>query len=322
MVVMPFLCGMPWVPKFKGETSDVKFLEWKAQIEAMLRSQILSEAQKCDFILGALEAEAKREILILSATERATAAMIFKALFDLYGDRTPLAVLRSLFYDCRQQPREAVRRYLLRLRELGHRLQGQEMTEEAPFDKVIRDQFLMGLRDGSLKQELKRMVRRIPTMPFKEVREEALMWEGDSTEEVGQATVCTMERSRETNIKSSEEKWKQAFREELRQEMIEQIQSLGKTLADELHAKLSPMFSTQPLRPMAAGGPSIPRREESQPAAWSRTSNPSQRPNQQHNSRPHFQWDEHGKPVCNQCGLSGHIARFCRAAPGPSAALN
>lgn len=48
-IVAPFFVGAPWVPKFRGTGSDIKFGEWEAQIEVMLKAQAWSVSQQCNF---------------------------------------------------------------------------------------------------------------------------------------------------------------------------------------------------------------------------------------------------------------------------------
>ena len=68
--VMPWFMGAAWIPKFGGEKG--KFTEWRAQVEAMLRAQGLNPQQQTDFVLGALEGEAKRELQLVNPSDRET----------------------------------------------------------------------------------------------------------------------------------------------------------------------------------------------------------------------------------------------------------
>lgn len=58
--MMPVYPGAPWLPKFKGPDDDVKYSDWKEQIQGLLGTQKLIEARKVDIVLGALAGEAKR----------------------------------------------------------------------------------------------------------------------------------------------------------------------------------------------------------------------------------------------------------------------
>lgn len=119
-VLMPWFMGGSWVPKFGGGEPS-KFQEWRNQIEACIRAQGLNEVQQVDFVLSALEGNAKREILLLVERERNTDVKILNALASLYGGQQPVAQLRIQFFNCKQQPGEGVGPFTLRLRELHHR---------------------------------------------------------------------------------------------------------------------------------------------------------------------------------------------------------
>ena len=89
-VVMPWFLGGPWVPKFGDEERQAGFADWRIQIETFLSAQHLHQAQQVDFVLSALQGEARREILLLLPAERDTPAKIFQALGGLYGEKATI----------------------------------------------------------------------------------------------------------------------------------------------------------------------------------------------------------------------------------------
>lgn len=53
--------GAAWIPNFDGEKA--KFVEWRAQVKAMLQAQGLNQQEwQADFLLGAQVGEAKCEL--------------------------------------------------------------------------------------------------------------------------------------------------------------------------------------------------------------------------------------------------------------------
>ena len=54
--------GVPWASKFDGKSDGSKYGDWANQMKALLRAESLTEEQKIDFILSAIEGDAKREI--------------------------------------------------------------------------------------------------------------------------------------------------------------------------------------------------------------------------------------------------------------------
>lgn len=112
MLVYP---GAPCLPEFKGPGDDLKYSDWKEQIQGLLGTQELTEARKVDIVIGPLAGEAKRQVSVLDSDERDHTGKIFLYLDTLYGDRTPTPVLRSQFFSCVQRQDETVPSYILRL---------------------------------------------------------------------------------------------------------------------------------------------------------------------------------------------------------------
>lgn len=89
-LMLLWFLGGSWVPRTRekiGGQGKLPFSEWQDQIETFLRAQQLNEAQKVDFVLNALEGEARREIILLA--DRDTAEKILEALEKSYGENTP-----------------------------------------------------------------------------------------------------------------------------------------------------------------------------------------------------------------------------------------
>ncbi|KAK1897537.1 GTP cyclohydrolase 1 [Dissostichus eleginoides] len=94
--VMPWFMGAAWIPTFDGEKAT--FVEWRAQVEAMLRAQGLSQQQQADFVFGALEGEAKRELQLVIPRDKNTGQKVLDILQTLYAKQPTRAQLRSHFF--------------------------------------------------------------------------------------------------------------------------------------------------------------------------------------------------------------------------------
>lgn len=116
----------------------------------MISFQPISDSQKANFVLGLLDGEAKREILILERACRNMPKKIFDVLSALYGDNTHVSTLRTQYFNCRQEPQQTLRSFALRLRELFSRLRQREDVGLGEGDVLLRDQFIMGLREGPI----------------------------------------------------------------------------------------------------------------------------------------------------------------------------
>lgn len=289
MMMMPFFMGGPWVSKFSGAHSEVKFGEWRSQIETMLTLQPIRDTQKADFVLGLLDGEAKREILALDRTDRNTSKKIFDALSDLYGDNIHVSTLRTQFFNCRQEPNQSLRAFSLRLRELFSRLKQKDTMGVEQGDSVLRDQFIMGLREGPIRQELRRQVRKTPHLSFDEVKIEALALEDEQGEHWPPYDCLAVSRTPPTHSKFATD-WKQQLRAEIMNDVKEQMSVMTKTILEELRGAASPPFDAS-RHPNQSPRPRTPR----------------------HNAK--FKWDPQGRPICSLCEQVGHIGRSCPSKP-------
>lgn len=305
-VLMPWFMGSPWVPKFSGKGGAAALREWKTQIEAFLRAQGLSGQQKVDFVLNALEGDAKREVLLAEEGKRNTDANIFTLLQALYGGAESVAQLRAQFFQCRQGTEEGVASFTLRLRELHQRWRTVDAAPEGGDDEMLRAQFSMGLRPGSVQQELQRQLRRLPDMTFSATCAEAKALEREFDR--GEAQVCKTHVAQPVQAAPASDpswqQWRESLKAELQQELKEQVSAMSKALLDDLKKLHLPDPLVAGDRDRNASITAVPSRPRS-----------SQGPSRQSQS---FQWDSQGRPICRNCGESGHIQRFCPRRRQPS----
>ncbi len=161
----------------------------EAQVEYLAGLQGLSAPQMLQFILNSLEGEARREVQAAPEATRATAQAVFDFLTGQYGDATPVAVLRTQFFNCKQGPRQTLRAFALRLREQFTRLKRRRDHGLGGEETLLRDQFLLGLREGPVRQSLRVQLRRDPELTFEDLRREALALELDHAE-TADPSVC------------------------------------------------------------------------------------------------------------------------------------
>lgn len=216
--VMPWFMGAAWFLKFDGNRA--KFGEWRVQVEAMLRAQGLSEQQQADFLLGALEGDAKRELHLVQPSSKNTGAKVLQQLQTLYAKPTTKAQLRASFFNCRQCADETVSAYILRLRELFSRWQERDAGGTEDGEDLLLDQLMVGLCAGPIKQELSRQLRRDERLTFSTACKEAraLEQELQEGEEVAISQRVTAPPPR--NDRSHLEQLKSQLREELQQDLM------------------------------------------------------------------------------------------------------
>ena len=291
--VMPIFMGAPWAPRYGGLGSEVSLSEWRTQVEYLAGLQGLNATQRVQFVLNSLEGDARREVQAAPEANRATTQAIFDFLTGQYGDTTPVAVLRAKFFNSRQGPRQSIRAFTLQLREQYSRLTGRQDHGLGGEEVLLRDQFVLGLREGPVRQSLRVQLRREPNLTFEELRREALALEHDQAEHAGVPS-CLATNVVEPPPAPAAPDWKQALREELKRDVREQMSELSKSVREELRRER----------------PQYP--PHSRERAYSDGGRPFEhRPPRSVGSR--FQWDAHGRPICNGCGEPGHYVRQCSA---------
>lgn len=307
--VMPWFMGAAWIPKFGGEKG--KFAEWRVQVEAMLRAQGLNQQQQTDFVLGALEGEAKRELQLVNPRDRDTGQKVLDVLEKLYAKPATKAQLRASFFNCRQQADESVNAFILRLRELFCRWQERDGVEAEEGDDLLLDQLMVGLTAGPIKQELSRQMRRNERMTFAAICREARALEQelqDGEETIlSQRVAAPVSRNATTvDIEHLKAELQQGLMGEMRKEIMGQMKALSANIVEEVRTQLSSgsVTSTTTTRPM--DGHSAAMRA------------PQVRQRQAGNTGSAFQWDAQGRPICRRCGAAGHVQRRCPRRPvGP-----
>lgn len=299
--MMPIYPGAPWVPKFDGQNGNLKYLEWKEQMQGLLEVNVLTEPQKVNILIGALSGLPKRQINVLTEDERDRATKIFRVLDKLYVKTVPIAALRSQFFSCVQKPGEAIEAYALRMKELYRKLQ-QHDEDGAPTDTHLRDQFMLGLEDGAVLRALKRAVRQDPDITFSVLQQEALLEEETQSSRWSETTCAAVRETTHTKSHQQADSWKQELKDEIMGELKSQIRDLATELIRELRPA-SPINPVPP--PVSYNSAPQPQRVRKHPQPHTRNA-----------------WDERGRPICRNCNQPGHIARFCRAPPSSQPALN
>lgn len=275
--------------KFKGKDSEISFGEWKSNLETMFVLQGIPQDYRAELTLCCLEGKAKREILILPREKRITAELIFNELEKLYGDRTTASVLRSQFFNARQDPHEDVGSFALRLQEYFQRLKKKDSRGIGDDDVLLRDHLVDGLRDSSVRGEFRTKILIDDSLTFDSIKNELVLREQAYGETVGHLQ-CFNTRGdnciNKHNVKDLEQ-IKSELKEEMTKHINSQFNELSQSLIKEVRAELAQAR--------------VPNSDFQQTTR---------------DFRPRFnsnRYDESGNPICNRCSQPGHIARYCQA---------
>ncbi|XP_041939766.1 uncharacterized protein LOC121700694 [Alosa sapidissima] len=279
-LIMPWFLSAPWVPKFAGERQ--KFGEWQTQTRAMLRAQPLNAQQQVDFVFSTLDGDARREAALLSDADRRNGERVITALEKIFGDTASNAQRRGEFYKCRQAADERTSSFSLRLRECYAKWRAVDGEAHMDEDALLRDQFILGLRAGSVRQELQRLLRRDEQLTFPAAQREARALEreldGPSIETQVHAVRNQGGPSPARSERQSDlEELRESLRTELRSELTAQLKTLSSQIVEELRSQTpyGPTTVTPSATPRVhhavpmgrAGPPCLPRLWRSRPCS-------------------------------------------------------
>ncbi|TWW63280.1 hypothetical protein D4764_03G0002880 [Takifugu flavidus] len=128
---------------------------------------------KCPMFKG----EAKEDIKFFPREEQRDPGRVLAILKELYGCSQSYVTLQQAFFSRQQLEGETLQEFSLALMSLMARVERQAPNGIPNADVLLRDQFVEHVLDGSLRRELKQLVRRQPTITLLELRGEAIRWE-------------------------------------------------------------------------------------------------------------------------------------------------
>lgn len=167
-------------PMFNGRTG-AGVSEWKEELQACMRARHLSVRDQAFFIFDHLEGEAREEIKYRPRVEREDPARVLAILTELYGCVQSYVTLQQSFFSRKQQEGETLLEFSLALLALMERVKQSAPDGLPNADVLLRDQFVEHVLDGSLRRELKQLVRRRPTASILDIRGEAIRWEREGS---------------------------------------------------------------------------------------------------------------------------------------------
>ncbi len=284
----------PIIP-FSGDhcTDNQTVDEFIDEIERVIRVRGLNSADQVDFILSHLRGSALDEIKLCMGVEMKQPQELFSYLRVAFREKRTTPQLLHAFYARRQSDGEDFRDYSHSLSQLLNAALQQSSNIVSDPRLTLRDQFIEGVRDPTLRRELRKFVRERPHCTLFDVCDEAMMWCAE--DKLRSANVA---RSR--NIVGAVEVSEQAnssctVPNELAvtlQEVVKVITQQGKAISE----------LTDAVRELTMQKASVPGK--------------STKPN----FRPKYTDD--GQPICLRCEGVGHLARTCTASHGSKAQSN
>lgn len=275
---------------FTGDPSKDTYLvdEFIEEIERAVRARGLREDDQVDFMLSLLKGSALEEVKLRMHGRVTKLSDLFSYLREAFREKRSTPQLLHSFYARRQLDGEDLRDYSHALSQLLNSVLLQSPSVVADPQQAIRDQFIEGVRDPTLRRELRRLVREKPQCNLFEVREEAIMW---SLEDRPRS--FTVARSRNLVSNSPDHNLLNADSpSNMPTDLATILQEVVKIVAQQVKA---------------IGELTSAVRELNNQQVQTNWTKPVTKP------RVTPRYTEDGQPICLRCQGVGHMARQCNA---------
>lgn len=171
------------IRKFNGRNYPVP--EWTEQLRIVGEMYNVDPKTLAEMAVLTLEGEAWTTARLETVRGQRTLEDLARVLENTYGPTTYPGTLRYMFFQRIQLEWEDIPRYANALQILLEQAcrRGEQLASMASRDLVLRDQFVMGLRDPYLNRSLRDLLRMNPALTFAEVKHEAIERSRGPTEE-------------------------------------------------------------------------------------------------------------------------------------------
>ncbi|XP_077117068.1 uncharacterized protein LOC143773546 [Ranitomeya variabilis] len=163
------------LPKFDGKNMPLS--DWVSRLQCTLKIYNISPDLEVDIALTALEGEARRNVCLQPELTRSTLKELVKFLEEIYGETASAGHLRAKFFSKLQREEEGISQYATALQEVFEEVQRKEadgLGGMGSKDRILREQFILGLHSTSLRQALSARVRADPALTFRQVMAETV----------------------------------------------------------------------------------------------------------------------------------------------------
>lgn len=262
------------------EKGELCVEEWITSMKSHFRMCRVSGDDQVDLLKQHLKGEAKQTVKFMLEEASVNTRDVFDVLQDVYGDKAPVSVRFREFYERKQATSESIRQYAYVLQEMVERLRKRDASWVRGSDALLKEQFVHGMRDPSLRRELKRYMRENPNEIFMELMKKAIDW-SEEEELPNQVQANTPHAA--VKVATVEDK-KSSLTLQALQDSIQQLAARQDQLLQAVHQ-------------MERGKKSSPGTASGQQSGGGRDRVPRR--------------NEEGRLICYHCQEPGHISREC-----------
>ncbi|XP_052710475.1 uncharacterized protein LOC128184881 [Crassostrea angulata] len=189
------LCGRP------VKESDPDVAEWLDDARQHLKV-INDNDARIDFLMDNLGGQAKDEIRLRPRLERDTAEKILEIIKSVFASTETPGALQQQFYQRDQKHGESLQNYSLALMKLLDKIVAKDENAVTDFDEMLKERFVEGIRNSSLRREIRRFSFEKKAMSFGEFRQKVLQWSEDYKNEPLSKSFSAHEITSQESVKS------------------------------------------------------------------------------------------------------------------------
>lgn len=171
------------IPKLKGvpkSDDDVDVEEWLDDVRRHIRSRKLTDKEAFAFVMEHLDGPAKWEIRFrFSAIEVPLPQKVFDTISQVFGAPDSVSHLQEQFFKRNQLETEGILEYSLALLRLFDKIEKRDSSCLTQHDRFLKGKFIEGVREESLRRELRGLNIEKPDLAFWELRDWAIKWLGE-----------------------------------------------------------------------------------------------------------------------------------------------
>lgn len=255
--------------------------EFIEEVERVMHARSQTMEDQLDFVLSLLKGAALEEVRLRMGNDAKHPCDIFEYLRAAFREKRSVSQLLQTFYSRRQLEGEDIRAYSHALSQILNSIQKQSANAVANASMAIRDQFIEGIRDTSLRRDLRKLVRDKPESTLIEVRDEALTWSLEDPKPHVPKVISNrsvVSETVEAQCAAVAPETKTVSLEEVLKIVAEQGKAIGE-LTQAVEKLTTQCFKSEPVT----------------------QSNPKVQP----------RFTDDGQPICFRCNGVGHIAKRC-----------